>query len=674
MKRNIIQKLTSGVIAITMGVSLSYGEDGQLIDQDNMTFRVISDLEGTAELVKYFGQDEDVVIPDRISVHGVDYSIVKVCSKSFEPDSYEPHDPSMKVIKSIFIPETIKTIEDDAMLYLEGLQSLVIPNSVEGKVALTWLPNLQDFVIGANVNECNLPWVDANSWYLFPSTPPKLYYGYLKYCDANNLYISKDTYKEYRDYPEKPYDYDGGPMGDWSSLDALSSSWHYLFSDKTDVHKFTANDKFLIPSRTNLEFPADFDCKFWFHFLDSGGNNLIPSMVSFTSDDLDINYNDGIVRCSKSGKGKAILSVTDSEGQIFSREINLTVNPAQIIVDGIVFKITDVEECEVGVSGYIGNGGNVEIPSSVKIDGKNYSVTSILEGAFKENKTYCSNPLTGIRMPYTIKSIEKNAFENCKQLTVVSLPENLEVVEDDILLNTSLNTLSIGKSVNLVKSISLGAASSLSGNPNYTLPNLYCFPLFPPATYKGAFGRLSVNNMYLPENSIQLYQLVWPQDKDGKPVASENGRWNYIMDNVIPMPNKVLIPSNTELHPKHGQSMPLWFDLLDKEGNEVEVLSYEWILQNGAGTVNGDILTFDGGSDVLFLEVTDVKGESFTCSIPVSEDLSGSVQIYDSDMNADSGQSDKDRIYNLQGMPINISRENLPFGIYIINGHKTIIK
>jgi len=92
--------------------------------------------------------------------------------------------------------------------------------------------------------------------------------------------------------------------------------------------------------------------------------------------------------------------------------------------------------------------GNIIIPSTVVYEGKNYTVTRIGDGAFKN----CTG-LTSITLPNTITSIGNNAFRGCTRITSITLPNSITSIENSAfrectgLISITLpnNLTSIGK-------------------------------------------------------------------------------------------------------------------------------------------------------------------------------------------------------------------------------------
>ena len=69
--------------------------------------------------------------------------------------------------------------------------------------------------------------------------------------------------------------------------------------------------------------------------------------------------------------------------------------------------------------------GNVEIPGTIEVEGKEYAVTSIGDVAFRG----CSS-LTEVAIPESVTSIGGGAFNACSSLTEVAIPESVTSIGD----------------------------------------------------------------------------------------------------------------------------------------------------------------------------------------------------------------------------------------------------
>ena len=84
------------------------------------------------------------------------------------------------------------------------------------------------------------------------------------------------------------------------------------------------------------------------------------------------------------------------------------------IVDGINYSLNaDAKTAGVTKSNVT---GDIVIPEKITVDGVEYSVTCIKEGAF-----YSCSSLTSVDMP-SVTSLEYQAFYDCNRLTSVNMP------------------------------------------------------------------------------------------------------------------------------------------------------------------------------------------------------------------------------------------------------------
>lgn len=94
-------------------------------------------------------------------------------------------------------------------------------------------------------------------------------------------------------------------------------------------------------------------------------------------------------------------------------------------IDGICYNlITKGKQAEVtrNTNGYV---GDIVIPSDVTYEGITYSVTSIAKSAFFQCKR-----MSSLTLPNSINSIGASAFAYCEALDTVVIPKNVTVIED----------------------------------------------------------------------------------------------------------------------------------------------------------------------------------------------------------------------------------------------------
>ena len=137
-------------------------------------------------------------------------------------------------------------------------------------------------------------------------------------------------------------------------------------------------------------------------------------------------------------------------------------------IDGVNYKLNSSTK-EATVTSLSGSGkytGHIAIPSSITVNGTEYSVTSIGKSAFQE----CIG-LTSLTIPNSVTSIGDYAFENCSGLTSTSIeiPNSVTSIgEYAFAFCRGLTSVTIPGSVT---SIGYSAFSGCSGLTSVTIPN-----------------------------------------------------------------------------------------------------------------------------------------------------------------------------------------------------------
>ena len=88
------------------------------------------------------------------------------------------------------------------------------------------------------------------------------------------------------------------------------------------------------------------------------------------------------------------------------------------------FKITDTSKNTVEYVSPSPNATKVNIPASVVVNGKTYTITKIANNAFKNNKK-----ITSISLSSKITSIGKNAFDGCSKLKTITISSSVKSIE-----------------------------------------------------------------------------------------------------------------------------------------------------------------------------------------------------------------------------------------------------
>ena len=138
---------------------------------------------------------------------------------------------------------------------------------------------------------------------------------------------------------------------------------------------------------------------------------------------------------------------------------------AKFLYDNLYYETLSSNTVEV--VGSLGEPTSVTIPTVVQYDDKQYTVSRIGDGAFKESLSHSS--LTSITIPNSVTSIGAWAFYGCKLLSAVTLPNNLTSIGSNAFSNCkSLTSIVIPEGVT---SIGDDAFSSCSSLTSVTIPN-----------------------------------------------------------------------------------------------------------------------------------------------------------------------------------------------------------
>lgn len=140
--------------------------------------------------------------------------------------------------------------------------------------------------------------------------------------------------------------------------------------------------------------------------------------------------------------------------------LNLSiVNAQQFTVDGIKYKVTDVDAKTVEIiqnSCYDGI-GDLILNDIVIYNDINYTLTSIGSLAFD----FCEN-LNKITFPRNITKIGSSAFYGCTNLTSISLPENLTTIEASAFYFCgNLTSVTLNEKLNNIEGTAFGRCNKL---------------------------------------------------------------------------------------------------------------------------------------------------------------------------------------------------------------------
>ena len=172
---------------------------------------------------------------------------------------------------------------------------------------------------------------------------------------------------------------------------------------------------------------------------------------------------------------------------ILSVIFSISASAYDVEVDGIYYNLVSKAKIAEVTKGDNNYSGSISIPSSIKVNDADYSVTrigqsafsycsgltsvtipnsmtSIEEGAF----SYCSS-LTSITISNSVTSIGKSAFSYCSRLKSITIPNSVTKIGDCIFEEcSSLTSITIPESVTSIGSSAFYKCSSLT---SITIPN-----------------------------------------------------------------------------------------------------------------------------------------------------------------------------------------------------------
>ena len=138
---------------------------------------------------------------------------------------------------------------------------------------------------------------------------------------------------------------------------------------------------------------------------------------------------------------------------ILSVVFSTSASAYDVKVDGIYYNLISKGKTAEVTYGGEKYRGKVVIPSSITVEGKEYTVTSIGIGAF-----YGCSDLTSITIPNSVTSIGESTFSGCNGLTSVTIPNSVTSIGNSAFSGCSgLTSITIPNSVT-----SIGSGTFLS--------------------------------------------------------------------------------------------------------------------------------------------------------------------------------------------------------------------
>ena len=163
----------------------------------------------------------------------------------------------------------------------------------------------------------------------------------------------------------------------------------------------------------------------------------------------------------------------------------------ETVIDNLQYVINTDEKTAVVKKCDIDASGDIVVPASVTYEGVDYGVTGIGESAFQN----CEN-LTSITLPNSVTSIGKLAFRACVNATSINIPDNVKVIEDYAFDDCkSLKSIIIPDGVT---TIGEGAFGFLLDVTSLTIPNSVT------VIGKNAFSFCGITSIVIPDNVTEI--------------------------------------------------------------------------------------------------------------------------------------------------------------------------
>ena len=185
---------------------------------------------------------------------------------------------------------------------------------------------------------------------------------------------------------------------------------------------------------------------------------------------------------------------------ILSVFFSISASAYDVEVNGIYYNLIpkgNVAEVTKGDKNY---SGDITIPSSIKVNDTEYSVTSIGESTF----SFCRS-LSSVTIPNSVTSIERYTFRGCSSLSSVTIPNSVTSIGGYAFCDcSSLTSVTIPNSVKVIYSTAFSKCSNLE--------IFYCYAEGFSKTYDDIFedSYIEYATLHVPSSAISYYQTTVP--------------------------------------------------------------------------------------------------------------------------------------------------------------------
>lgn len=427
------------VISNVSGIEAVKAYDDSLYTEDDYGYVIVDN--SYVKITEYFGNNEEVIIPEKIN--GLEVRIIgKSAFAEYEDSPYEE-------IKSVYIPSTVKIIEEQAFSWCEKLEKVEMSEGIEkiGPRVFSSCSSLKSINIPSSVSE-----IDDEAFY------------YVKLenitVDENNKkYDSRDNCNAIIETASDKLVIGCCKTVIPSSVTSIGEGAFYRQSKLTNISipsSVKTIEKYAFcecPELNSVEIADGLksigECAFW--NCDKLTNVTFPSSVTVIGESAfalcnnlnKVELSEGLTKI-----GKEAFSECDSLKSIY---IPSTVN----VIGTYAFCETGLESISVSTEnknydsrnncnaiirtatdGLVCGSSKTQIPSDVKIIGgcafekcdiTNITIPSSVESIGNYAFAYCSK-LKNVTISNGVTRIGGYAFESCKSLISVKVPSSVTTI------------------------------------------------------------------------------------------------------------------------------------------------------------------------------------------------------------------------------------------------------
>lgn len=417
----VLGLVIAGVVSYEESVSADEGEFGQ----DGFVFKVASENDRTAILLRCNAEVTEANVPGTVVHNGVTYKVVSIDAHAFHGN--------YNLVK-VTLPDTVKEIGERAFLSCSNLTTVNIPSSVT-KIGYSAFRDC--------INLTNIDVSEDNE----------------VYSSVDGILFSKDK--------KTLWQFPGGKGGEYTTPDFVETIEWYAFSenDRLTSITITSNVKqiedhafFKCPSLTSVIFSEEgVSSILWSTFEDCSKLKTLklPDNITF------------IDRYSFKGCGELVsVNIPASVDAIGDSAFGGCYKLEKIVVDPDNDMYTSIEGVlfDKDVTKLLqfpsGKSGDYEVPSTVTMISKNsfaesqllrsVSIGNTLE-SIGEFAFYMCSQLTSVNIPQGITSINASTFEGCVNLASITLHDGLRFIEKYAFMGcVSLTELTLPDSVQTI--------------------------------------------------------------------------------------------------------------------------------------------------------------------------------------------------------------------------------